>query len=236
MLFEIIKLFLEESMARYVSNKGRKRQQAKMQQLVPVIVVAVIAVIVLVVLIAPSLAKPNIDRTTTSKTTSLGDANSPVKVEEFGDYQCPACGAFFAQTEPGLVTNYINTGKVYFTFTPFSFIGAESIAAAQAAYCAMDQGKFWEYHDALYNNQHGENQGGFSTANLQGFAQNLGLDMTTFNTCTSSGKYASLVSDNVVYGQTMKVNSTPSFLVDGKLVFQDALIQAVDAELKAKGK
>jgi protein-disulfide isomerase len=223
-------------MARYVSNKGRRRQQAKIQQLVPIILIVVIAVIALIVLIAPSLSKPNIDRTTTSKTTSLGDINAPVKVEEFGDYQCPACGAWFIQYEPDLVKNYINTGKIYFTFTPFSFIGAESFASAEAAYCAMDQGKFWEYHDALYSNQRGENQGGFSNTILQGFAQNLGLNMDTFNSCFSSHKYNSLVQDNVTYGQTKKVNSTPSFLVDGKLVFPDTLTQTIDAALKAKGK
>ena len=223
-------------MTKRVDVKARNRRQSKFKSLLPVIIVVAIAVVVLAVLIIPSLSKPNIDRATTSTSISLGDVNAPVKVEEFGDYQCPACGAFYSQLEPGLVKDYINTGKVYFTFTAFSFIGTESVQAAQGAYCAMDQGKFWEYHDALYNNQRGENQGGFSNANLEAFAQNLGLDMGLFKTCLEGGKYNQLVQDNVKYGQNKNVNSTPSFLVNGTLVFQDTLIKTIDAALIAKGK
>lgn len=228
--------FMEKLMMKRVDVKARKRRQSKFNSLLPVIIAVAIAVVVLAVLIIPSLSKPNIDRTTTSTSTSLGDVNAAVKVEEFGDYQCPACGAFFAQLEPTLVKDYINTGKVYFTFTAFSFIGTESVEAAQAAYCAMDQGKFWKYHDALYNNQRGENQGGFSNANLESFAQNLGLDMGLFKTCLEGGKYNQLVQDNVSYGQNKNVSSTPSFLVDGTLVFQDTLMKTIDAALTAKGK
>jgi protein-disulfide isomerase len=200
-----------------------------------VIIVGAAAVVILAILIIPSLIKPNISRTSMSNQTSLGVASAPVKVEEFGDYQCPACGAFYVNLEPTLVKDYINPGKVYFTFTAFSFIGPESIQAAQAAYCAMDQNKFWEYHDALYNNQRGENQGGFSNANLEGFAQTLGLNMDQFKSCLEGGKYNQLVQDNVVYGNNQNIQQTPSFLVDGKLVYQDTLLATIDAELKTKG-
>jgi protein-disulfide isomerase len=219
---------------RAVNPRYQKRRKSKFSSLLPVIIVVAAAFIILGFLIIPSLIKPTTQSIVSDK-TSLGVATAPVKVEEFGDYQCPACGAFFVNIEPGLVSNYINTGKVYFTFTPFSFIGQESFQAAQAAYCAMDQNKFWDFHDMLYNNQKGENTGGFSNANLEGFAQKLDLDMTQFKTCFEGGKYNQQVQDNVVRGNSLLIQSTPSFLVDGKLVFQESLIATIDAELKAKG-
>jgi len=225
-------------MSRRVGNvKYQKRRKSKLQSLLPVIIVGVVAVIIVVGLIILSQHNTTITRTSVANQTSLGVETAPVKVEEFGDYQCPACGSFFAQMEPALVSNYINPGKVYFTFTPFSFIGPESFTAAQAAYCAMDQNKFWEYHDSIYNNQRGENQGGFNNTILVGFAQKLGLNMDTFNTCFAdgNGKYAQLVNDNVAYGNTKNIQQTPSFLVDGKLVYMDTLLATIDAELKAKG-
>ena len=97
---------------------------------------------------------------------SMGDPNAPVKVEEYGDFQCPACRIFHESQEGQLIEKYIKTGLVYFTYTPFSFIGDESVKAAEAAYCAADQGKFWEYHDMLYANQTAENKGDFADSRL----------------------------------------------------------------------
>src|SRR3990167_3005650 len=88
----------------------------------------------------------------------LGDQNAPVTIIEYGDYQCPFCGKFFKETEPTLRENYIKTGKVKFVYRDFAFLGQESLWAANAAQCAGEQGKFWEYHDYLYGNQNGENK------------------------------------------------------------------------------
>ncbi|MEK6870150.1 MAG: thioredoxin domain-containing protein, partial [Thermoproteota archaeon] len=81
----------------------------------------------------------------------LGDPNAPITLVEFGDYQCFFCNKFFHDTEDSLLKNYVETGKVKVIFKDFTIIGADSIAAANAAHCASDQGKFWEYHDTLYN-------------------------------------------------------------------------------------
>ena len=166
----------------------------------------------------------------------LGNANAPVKVVEFGDYQCPACAAFFNQDQPALIKNYVDTNKISFTFVPFSFIGSESVAAAQAAYCAGDQGKYWQYHDQLYNDQHGENQGYFSTSRLEGYAQTLGLNMDQFKQCFEGGKYKDQVQSDYNYAVSKNVNSTPSFLVDGQLVTPTDLNTSIDNALSAKGK
>ncbi len=216
------------------ARRSRQRRQSQFQRLLPFIIIAAGAVIVLAVLIIPSLAKGTTDSSQAHGNT-LGSATAPVAVVEFGDYQCPACGAFFAQEQPTLIKNYVNTNKISFTFVPFSFIGQESFSAAEAAYCASDQGKYWEYHDALYNDQHGENQGWFSTSRLEGYAQNLGLNMDQFKSCFEGGKYKQKVQDDASYAASKNVTSTPTFSVDGQLVDSTTLIQTIDSALLAKG-
>ncbi len=226
---------VSKNASRRDSKRSRQRRQSQLQRLLPVIIVAVIAVVILVVLIIPSLT-PGATVASQSNGTTLGDKNAPVTVIEFGDYQCPACAAFFTQEEPTIVKNYVDTNKISFTFVPFSFIGAESFAAAQAAYCAGDQGKYWQFHDKLYNDQHGENTGYFSTSKLESYAQTIGLDMTQFKQCFEGGKYKAQVDSDYNYGVSKNVTATPSFLVDGQLVDPTTLTQAIDAALSAKGK
>ena len=95
----------------------------------------------------------------------LGDPNAPVTLVEFGDYQCHFCNVHFHNTEHSLVENFIQTGKVKMIFKDFTIIGPDSINAAHGAHCANDQGKFWQYHDILYNNWTGENNGWASSEN-----------------------------------------------------------------------
>jgi protein-disulfide isomerase len=80
----------------------------------------------------------------------LGDPNAPVTVIEYGDYQCPFCARFYTDIEPLIRDQYIKTGKVKMVFRNYPFLGPESTAAAEAVECAKDQGKYWEFHDALY--------------------------------------------------------------------------------------
>jgi protein-disulfide isomerase len=171
---------------------------------------------------------------------SMGDPNAPVKVMEFADFQCPACMLFATQQETTIVNTYVATGKVYFTYLPFSFLDQndtrnpplkESHAAAEAASCAGDQNKFWEYHDILYANQTGENIGDFTDKRLMAFAQALGLDMNQFNACYTSGKYRQKVIDDYNLGIKDGVTQTPSFLVNGTLVTQADLQTTIDAQL-----
>ncbi len=216
------------------SRRARQRRQSQTQRLLPFIIIAVVGLIILGVLIIPSLAKGTTD-TTNAHGTTLGNATAPVKVVEFGDYQCPACATFFNQEQPTLIKNYVDTNKISFTFVPFSFIGAESVQAAQAAYCAGDQGKYWQYHDQVYNDQHGENKGYFSNARLEDYAQTLGLNMDQFKQCFEGGKYKDQVQSDYNYAVSSNVNSTPSFLVDGQLVDPTQVFQAIDSALKAKG-
>ncbi|MDP3785182.1 MAG: thioredoxin domain-containing protein [bacterium] len=106
----------------------------------------------------------------------LGNPSAKVAVIEYGDFQCPFCGKFFKTTEQQLKETYLKSGKTAFVWRDFAFLGEESFRAAEAARCAGEQGKFWEYHDYLFNNQRGENAGAFSDRSLKSFAATLGLD------------------------------------------------------------
>ncbi len=147
----------------------------------------------------------------------LGDQNAPVTVIEYGDYQCPFCGKFFKETEPTLRENYIKTGKVKFVYRDFAFLGQESTWAANAAQCAGEQGKFWEYHDYLYSNQNGENKGAFSKNNLKNFGAVLGLDKDKFNLCVDSDKYLSKIKEETKTGGEAGVQGTPASFINGIL-------------------
>ena len=149
-----------------------------------------------------------------------GNPNAKVVMIEYADYQCPFCGRFFSQTVQPIETSYVNTGKVEFVYRDFAFLGPESQKASEAASCANDQGKYWQYHDYLFTHQNGEDQGAFADKNLEAFAQTLGLNASQFNTCLESGKYTQAVKDSTAEGTSIGVNGTPhSFiLVDGKVV------------------
>ena len=144
-----------------------------------------------------------------------GSVSAPVTIVEFGDYQCPKCDAWFKNEEPTIKTNYIDTNKAKLYFVDFPFLGSDSPVAAQAAYCAGDQGKYWEYHDYLYTNQQGIQSGWASASNLKSYAGTLGLDTTQFNSCLDSGKYADKVSHNKDVGSSKGVQGTPAFFIIG---------------------
>ncbi len=109
---------------------------------------------------------------------------------------------------------YVKTGVVRFGYMNLAFLGDESQWAGEAAECADEQGKFWEYHDKLFASQNGENQGTFAKDKLKGFAVDLGLDTTKFNSCLDSGKYTKVVQDETYLAGSIGVQSTPTFLVN----------------------
>jgi protein-disulfide isomerase len=157
-----------------------------------------------------------------SRDAVLGDANAPVTIIEYGDYQCPFCTKFFSETQSLIVANYVNTGKAKFVFRNLAFLGAESTAAAGAAECANDQGKLWAYHDALYkakiadeNAGGNENDGYFKQAVFVKLAQQVGLDMTKFTSCVSGNQDAAVVAQEKNDASAVGVNSTPTFFING---------------------
>lgn len=163
----------------------------------------------------------------------IGTDSAKITLVEFGDYQCPACGAAYPIVKR-IIDEY--SGELNFVFRNFSFLGPESDWAAQAAECAGEQGKFWQYYGYIYEHQSGENQGTFSKDNLKSFAKTLSLDVSNFSTCLDSGKYLNKVVLDTSDGKTLGVNSTPTFFLNGEKIvgvpnYSD-LKQKIDTILK----
>ena len=145
----------------------------------------------------------------------LGAKDAPITMVEFGDYQCFYCNQFYHTTEPEIVKNYINTGKVKLVFKDLTIIGQDSVNAAHAAHCAQEKGKFWEYHDMLYNNWAGENTGWASSKNLLAFANQVNITASDFNACMSDARYISVVKGSVSDAHTLGLTGTPDFFIIG---------------------
>lgn len=143
----------------------------------------------------------------------LGDSNAKVTIVEFGDYQCTYCHLFHENTKDALFQQYVNTGKANFVFRDFPLNGPDSVFAAEAAYCADDQGKYWQYHDELYKNWGGEKTGWVNQKSLDKFATTVGLDLTQFDKCLSDKKYEQKVLDNQKFGDKIGIDGTPSFII-----------------------
>ena len=145
----------------------------------------------------------------------LGDPNAPITLVEFGDYQCHFCNVFFHSTEDDILKNYVETGKVRMIFKDFNIIGPDSIRASHGAHCANDQGLFWEYHDILYSNWTGENNGWASSKNLAKFAQEIGLDMDEWSECVTNGPHSQTILASNEDAKSLKITGTPAFFVIG---------------------
>ncbi len=145
----------------------------------------------------------------------LGSPDAPVTLVEFGDYQCFFCNKFFHGTEKELLADYVSTGKVKLIFKDNVIIGPDSEAAARGAHCAEDQGFFWEYHDVLYENWDGENNGWASMENLASFAGEIGLDEEQWGMCMSRGDHGQLVAASRGDAEALGLDGTPIFFVIG---------------------
>ncbi len=143
----------------------------------------------------------------------LGDPNAKVTVVEFGDYQCTYCHLFHENTKDALFQQYVDTGKVNFVFRDFPLNGPDSVLAAEAAYCAGDQGKYWQYHDELYKNWGGERTGWVNQKSLDKFATTVGLELDKFDKCVYDNKYEQKVLDNQKFGDKIGIDGTPSFVI-----------------------
>ncbi len=142
-----------------------------------------------------------------------GNANAPITIIEFGDFNCGYCGRWAHETLPRIREKYVDTGKVKLAYIHYPILGADSMTAAQGTECAAQQqdNRFWDYHNILY-----ANQGiGFTPANLTKLAVDLGLDKTAFEQCLANFKDQPIIDEDIRLAQVMGVRGTPAFLVNG---------------------
>jgi protein-disulfide isomerase len=150
-----------------------------------------------------------------AKGAVLGDSAAPITIMEFADYSCPACGAFQAQIKPRIELAYVQDGVAKLVFHD-RVLGSfpHSFLAARAARCAGDQGRYFDYHDALF-----QNQADWSTRSatpvglLEDYAEGIGLDGDAFSGCLRSNRHADVVTANIRLAEQLNVYSTPTVLV-----------------------
>jgi len=143
----------------------------------------------------------------------LGSDLAPITIIEFGDYQCEQCYKWYHNTKDSIVQNYIETGKANLIFVDLAILGRDSPKAAAATYCAEEQGKYWEYHDLLYNFQEGVDSGWANSERLKAFAFSLELDKELFDSCVDSGKFAKRVQFNTNEAKKQGATGTPTFII-----------------------
>jgi len=143
----------------------------------------------------------------------MGNPSATITIVEWGDYQCTFCYKFHQSTLNTIKQDFIETGKVKLVFKDFPLNGPDSVLAAEAAYCAQDQGKYWQYHDELYKNWGGERTGWVNRDSLDKFATTVSLDLEKFDKCLDDHKYLERVNQMYEFGKEIGIDATPSFLV-----------------------
>lgn len=167
--------------------------------------------------------------------SSKGSKDAKVSIIEFSDFQCPFCAKFYEETLPQIEKDYIKTGKARFIYRNFPLgFHQYSQKAAEATECAKEQGKFWGYHNILYEKQSEWSVAGIDK--LKDYSKSLGLDSKKFDECLDSGKYYSKIQKDLSDGLAAEVDSTPTFFINGTKIVgaqpYSVFKQAIEQELK----
>lgn len=217
-----------EKKSKRQERREKIKQQEQRSRLITILLITLGAALLVFAFIWPSL-RPiaeviSVDPGThpSANDNSMGNADAPIVIEEFSDFQCPFCEQFHENTEPLLRQYYIDTGKVRFVYRSMGNwvsgnIGGgktESQDSALAAYCAGEQNKFWEMHAHLFANVLGEDVGSFTDQRNKAIAAQVeGLDVDQFNSCYDSGEYADRVQQDMADGTAAGISGTPGFIV-----------------------
>ncbi|MFQ5849323.1 MAG: DsbA family protein [Candidatus Binatia bacterium] len=163
-----------------------------------------------------------------------GSDKALVTLIEFSDFQCSFCRRFWRATLPLIERKYIETGKVKFVYRHFAILGKHSVAAAQAAECAGEQGKFWPYHDKLFASAGWPFA--FTQGRLKAYASELGLEAESYSQCLDSGKYLKKVDAETTIAVLLGARGTPAFFLNGQFIAGaqpfKVFEEAIEAELR----
>ena len=139
-----------------------------------------------------------------------GNKDARFTIVEFSEYQCPFCSRHVKNTVPQLDKEYVQTGKVKYVFRdlPLESIHKNAFKASEAAHCANEQGKFWQMHDRLFDNQQA-----LEVTKLTEHATAVGVDAKKFQACLDSGKYAAEIRKDMAEADRLGVSATPTTLI-----------------------
>ncbi len=168
-----------------------------------------------------------LDETRLASNPTIGSDSAKVVITEYADFGCPACRAWH---NAGILEQVLASygDQVQFVWKDFPVITAQSPKAAEAGQCALDQGKFWEYHDVLF-----ENASALNVNDLKRYAAQLGLDIAQFNQCLDSGQNRAKVEQNLDEARSLGLPGTPSFLVNGKKLVGPPSFETLKATIDA---
>ncbi|MDW8394824.1 MAG: thioredoxin domain-containing protein [Anaerolineae bacterium] len=164
-----------------------------------------------------------------------GDPNAPVLIVEYSDFECTYCRRFYAETFPKIIQDYVKTGKVRITYKHFPVLAESSGFKAEAAECAADQGKFWEFHNLLFSGRIPAGNRETVQPLLVEAARELGMNVEAFTACLNDGRTRIRVGEDFQEAQSFDVRGTPSFWINGQLLvgaqpyiaFQSAIERAL---------
>lgn len=209
-----------------------------------VIILLVIGGFIWYIAAAPSNTEVQSNTVNNIDTTkfSIGDENAPVKVTQYSDFLCPSCSQVSLTEVPKIVENYVDTGKVYYEFIPMAFIAPGSQIAAEGAFCAADQDKFWDFHDASYTAvwtgyfSKGVDPSRvplYSAEGVQTIGAEAGVDTVAFNECIDSRAKQQEVKALTKQSQDNGVSGTPYFIINGTPIKGVPSYQVLEAAIKA---
>ena len=200
--------------------------------------VLVIALFLVVVTFAKGEDKPSLAEQILTKNRyeiqtygypSIGPENAPIVIVEFSDFNCQYCGVFARTTFPVLISKYSKDIRFVYRHAPLG--PASSFEAAKASMCAYDQNYFWEYHDALFENQDRLGAGLYTE-----IAASLELDLSAFNACLENNDYMDLIEADLDFALTTGVRATPTFFINGLALVgaqpAEVFVEVIDAELE----
>jgi protein-disulfide isomerase len=162
---------------------------------------------------APILVRPE---GTPAERRALGPVNAPVQIVLYNDFQCAHCEKLHREAEVGILSRYVATGKAHLEVRQVAFLGPESASAAEAALCAADQGKFWEYRDALFTVWRQVGPATYSNQGLKEVARQLGLKGEVFGACVDSGARRAEVQEDMRRAESDGVRGVPTMFVNGR--------------------
>ncbi len=212
--------------------RSKKAQKKKKNTIIMLSILAVLVIVVGVILI-PKLIKPKRSYTN-EEGLSVGNPNAPVYVMEFSNYSCSHCKTYATQYEAEVLEKYAATGKIYYTSYPYPWSEQDlTYQASLASYCAADQDKYFAFKHLIFDSVTGPSD--LSDTAILNYAMEIGLDMDVFQTCLDSADPALRNAESKALAESFNVTGTPSFIVNGRLVYMNQLNQMIDEAIATAG-
>lgn len=239
----------KEGMSKRQARREEIRRKERQQRLTIIGVIALAALAIVLLIVVPSIrsatapvgdfVKITPETYSTADRTTMGDPNAKVKIEIFEDYTCSACKVYSDSVEQQVIKEIVEPGLAYYVFYQYPFLddrstNKDSDRSANAALCAADQNRFWEYKNMLFANQTSV-EGQFSDKRLLAFAEYLGLDMDQFEACYNENRFQNQINDDLALGKAMGITGTPTVFVNGvdispgRVPSFEQILQAVQA-------